>query len=39
MLVYTVKLNTSKGNQRIIVKVCDKATSRLGTAKAAVRVE
>ena len=34
-----VTLQTRKGNQRIVVNVQDKATGRMGTAKADVRVE
>jgi VWFA-related protein len=38
-LSYVVTLQTRKGNQRIVVNVQDKATGRMGTAKADVRVE
>ena len=38
-LSYVVKLQTRKGNQRIVVNVQDAATGRMGTAKADVRVE
>jgi VWFA-related protein len=38
-LNYVVKLQTRKGNQRIVVNVQDSATGRMGTAKADVRVE
>ena len=38
-LNYVVKLQTRKGNQRIVVNVQDTATGKMGTAKADVRVE
>ena len=38
-LNYIVTLQTRKGNQRIVVNVQDRATGRMGTAKADVRVE
>jgi VWFA-related protein len=38
-LVYTTKLKTRKGNQRIVVNLRDRASGKMGTAKADVRVE
>ena len=38
-LNYVVRLQTRKGNQRIVVNVQDAQTGRMGTAKADVRVE
>lgn len=38
-LNYVVRLQTRKGNQRIVVNLQDSATGRMGTAKADVRVE
>jgi VWFA-related protein len=38
-LVYTTKLMTRKGNQRIVVNLRDRATGKMGTAKADVRIE
>jgi hypothetical protein len=38
-LVYTATLETRKGNHRIVVNVRDKATGRMGTAKADLRIE
>jgi hypothetical protein len=38
-LNYVVKLQTRKGNQRIVVNVQDTATGKMGTAKADVRIE
>ena len=38
-LNYVVRLQTRKGNQRIVVNVQDSQTGRMGTAKADVRVE
>ena len=38
-LNYVVRLQTRKGNQRIVVNVQDAQTGRMGTAKADVRVQ
>jgi len=38
-LVYTATLETRKGNHRIVVNVRDRATGRMGTAKADLRIE
>jgi hypothetical protein len=38
-LVYTANLETRKGNHRIVVNVRDRATGRMGTAKADLRIE
>ena len=38
-LVYTATLQTRKGNQRIVVNLRDRASGRMGTAKADVRIE
>jgi len=38
-LNYVVRLQTRKGNQRIVVNVQDAATGKMGTAKADVRIE
>lgn len=38
-LVYTATLQTRKGNQRIVVNVRDRASGKMGTAKADVRIE
>ncbi len=38
-LVYTATLQTRKGNHRIVVNLRDRATGRMGTAKADIRVE
>jgi hypothetical protein len=38
-LVYTTKLKTRKGNQRIVVNLRDRASGKMGTAKADVHVE
>jgi hypothetical protein len=38
-LVYTATLQTRKGNQRIVVNLRDRASGKMGTAKADVRVE
>lgn len=38
-LAYSASVQTKKGNYRIVVNVRDAATGRMGTAKAAVRVE
>ena len=38
-LNYVVKLQTRKGNQRIVVNVQDSTTGKMGTAKADVRIE
>jgi VWFA-related protein len=38
-LVYTATLQTRKGNHRIVVNVRDKATGKMGTAKADLRIE
>ncbi|MFY9551512.1 MAG: VWA domain-containing protein [Thermoanaerobaculia bacterium] len=38
-LAYSAAVQTKKGNYRIVVNVRDAATGRMGTAKAAVRVE
>lgn len=38
-LVYNATLQTRKGNQRIVVNMRDKASGRMGTAKADVRIE
>jgi VWFA-related protein len=38
-LDFTTKLYTRKGNQRIVVNVRDRASGRMGTAKADVRIE
>ena len=38
-VVYSAILQTRKGNHRIVVNVRDKATGKMGTAKADIRVE
>jgi hypothetical protein len=38
-LVYTATLQTRKGNQRIVVNLRDRASGKMGTAKADVRIE
>jgi VWFA-related protein len=38
-LVYSTRLKTRKGNQRIVVLIRDRASGRMGTAKADVRIE
>jgi VWFA-related protein len=38
-LVYTATLKTRKGNQRIVVNLRDRASGKMGTAKADVRIE
>ena len=38
-LVYSATLQTRKGNHRIVVNIRDKASGRMGTAKADIRVE
>jgi VWFA-related protein len=38
-LVYNATLQTRKGNQRIVVNLRDRASGRMGTAKADIRVE
>jgi hypothetical protein len=38
-VVYSAILQTRKGNHRIVVNIRDKATGRMGTAKADIRVE
>ena len=38
-LAYSARLQTRKGNQRIVVNVRDKATGKTGTGKADIRVE
>ena len=38
-LVYNATLQTRKGNQRIVVNVRDRASGKMGTAKADVRIE
>jgi VWFA-related protein len=38
-LVYTATLQTRKGNQRIVVTLRDRASGKMGTAKADVRIE
>lgn len=38
-VVYSATLQTRKGNHRIVVNIRDKATGKMGTAKADIRVE
>jgi hypothetical protein len=38
-LVYNATLQTRKGNQRIVVNLRDRASGKMGTAKADVRIE
>jgi hypothetical protein len=38
-LVYSATLQTRKGNHRIVVNIRDKASGKMGTAKADIRVE
>jgi VWFA-related protein len=38
-IVYSAILQTRKGNHRIVVNIRDKATGKMGTAKADIRVE
>jgi hypothetical protein len=38
-IVYSATLQTRKGNHRIVVNMRDKASGRMGTAKADVRIE
>jgi hypothetical protein len=38
-LVFTTKLKMRKGNQRIVVNLRDRASGKMGTAKADVRIE
>jgi hypothetical protein len=38
-LDFTTKLYTRKGNQRIVVNLRDRASGKMGTARADVRVE
>jgi hypothetical protein len=38
-LVYNATLQTRKGNHRIVVNLRDRASGRMGTAKADVRIE
>ena len=38
-VVYSATLQTRKGNHRIVVNIRDKASGRMGTAKADIRVE
>ena len=38
-LVYSATLQTRKGNHRIVVNIRDKATGKMGTAKADIRIE
>jgi hypothetical protein len=37
--VYNATLQTRKGNQRIVVNLRDRASGKMGTAKADVRIE
>jgi hypothetical protein len=38
-IVYSATLQTRKGNQRIVVSVRDRASGKMGTAKADVHIE